>query len=380
MRRLALKNLQGRKAYSAIIVAAVAAAVIMTLFTLFMTGGVRQDLENNRRMLGPDLAVVPKGSKAQGLIYLSKGPPAQAALPEGTRALLADFSEIDALSPQKRLGDVTAGKVQASLIAFDPATDCLVPPWLDKGDTAFFPGRDQGLMPGARVDAAALPASLSAAGGTTSLKGGRLLETGVFMDTSVFIPRPLEELEAAPSWILLRLRRGVSPDIAANRLEVNIPGIEVIPRPELFKTINDQLHGLLEGGGFGAAALLAVSGAMLVTGAMFALMAHERKREFGLLKAMGAKNSYIFSLIMSEAAFLGCAGALAGTGLTALWLLCAHTGLTAQATPVPPLNLTLLRDTLATLCLTVAVSALTALYPALAATRLEPYAAIRGGE
>ena len=80
-RHLAVKNLKGRKAYSVIIIAAVSVAVLMAFLTVFLTGSARQELESKRRMLGPDMAVVPTGNKETGHNYLSKGPPAQGAVP-----------------------------------------------------------------------------------------------------------------------------------------------------------------------------------------------------------------------------------------------------------------------------------------------------------
>jgi putative ABC transport system permease protein len=372
MLQLALKNLQGRKAYSAIIIVAVAVAVIMALFTHFVTNSVRQELEGKRRMLGPDLALVPKGSKERGHIYLSKGPPAHGALPAGTLEQLGAFPDVDAAVPQKRLGLVTAGGVQATLIGFDPAADFVVLPWLDPRSAKNFPGRG-GHVLGALVPEAGFALAVD---GQQGVLGGRLLKTGSFLDTTIFVPKPAAEIAREPTWILLKLRQGTLLDAAANRLEVNIPGIEVLPRPEMFKTLNDQLYGLAEGGAFGAAALLAIIGTLLVTGAMFALMAHERKREFGLLKAMGAKNTCVFKLIMAEAALLGSAGATLGAGTAVVCLLCAR----LLSSDLPSVLSSGVLHMLAATALIMVVAVLTALWPALVATRMEPYAAIRSGE
>jgi putative ABC transport system permease protein len=164
-----------------------------------------------------------------------------------------------------------------------------------------------------------------------------------------------------------------------NRLETNIAGIEVIARPEMLKTINDQLYGVLQGGGPSYAAVLVVIGVLLVTGAMFSLTVHERKREFGLLKAMGAGNTFIFRLIIGEAAVLGALGGIFGLALSVAWLLTAGTLLAGNGLPLSVLGFVLPGMALL-VALTVAVCVLAALYPALLAARLEPYAAIRNGE
>jgi putative ABC transport system permease protein len=149
----------------------------------------------------------------------------------------------------------------------------------------------------------------------------------------------------------------------------------------LFKVINDQLYRLLAGGGFSAAVYLTIIGALLVTGGMFALMTIERKREFGLLKAMGARNSFIFKLVITEAALLGSAGAALGIGIAAVCLLLVHVGIIFQeiAFALPSAAMAL-RAMLVTAALTVGIATTMALYPALAAGRLDPYTAIRSGE
>ena len=382
MRHLAINNLKGRKAYSAIIITAVTVAVVMALLTLFLISSIRQELESNRRMLGPDMAIVPVGNKEIGHIYVSKGPPVQGAIPFEAYKQLEHFPElIAAVTPQKHLGFVLAGDVQVALISFDPLTDFFVLPWLDNRSAETFPGRDTGVLLGARVSAGALSTALPAADGGNAAMGGRLLRTGTFMDTAIFIPRPAAEIAKEASWALLKLHEGVSLDVAGNRLEVNIERIEAIRSPALFKVINDQLYRLLAGGGFKAAVFLTIFGALLVTGAMFALMAIERKREFGLLKAMGARNAFVFRLVMIEAALLGSAGAALGAGIAAICLLCVHTGIIFHEISFAlPSGIVALRDMLATMALTVGIAVMMALYPALIASRLEPYAAIRSGE
>ena len=373
MLHVALKNLQGRKTYSAIILIAVATAVVMALGAFFVTGSLQREVESKRRMLGPDLALVPKGSKERGHIYLSKGPPAQGAVPSGTLEQLGAFPEVELAAPQKRLGLVAVGGFEATLIGFDPATDFIVRPWLDPQNTESFPGRNRGLALGASVP---VGGEIPAVDGIKDVLGGRLLTTGSFMDTTIFVPKPAAEIASEPVWILLRLRQGTLLDVAANRLEVNIPGIEVLTRPEMFKSLNDQLYGLVEGGVFGTATLLIILGALLVTGAMFALLAHERKREFGLLKAMGARNACIFKLIMTEAILLAGTGAAFGIGVAAVCLLGARIvfgNLPASLSSDAP-------RMLAAAALIIVASVLTALWPALAATRMDPYAAIRSGE
>ncbi|MDR1241195.1 MAG: ABC transporter permease [Deltaproteobacteria bacterium] len=379
MRHLALKNIQGHKAYNVIIVFAVALALTMVFAAAFMTGGVQNELENTRRLQEPDLAVVPSGTKESGQLHLTQGPPAQGAVPSGVPEQLAQFSDIEAVAVQKQLGSAVVGNVRVKLTGYEPATDFVVQPWLDKKSSPGFRERSAGVVLGARVAVGKAPGDKLELNGENLLIAGRMQETGAFPDTSVFIPLPAGQM-AEPSWILLRLQRGAFLDAVVNRLEANIAGIEVITRPELLKTINDQLYGLLQGGSANIAALLVVIGVLLITGALFALMVHGRRREFGLLKAMGAGNSFVFRLIICEAVMLGGIGGVLGIALSAIWLMLSNTGfVSAELSSLSFLGSVLCKLAV-TLAVTVAVGILTALYPALIASRLEPYAAIRSGE
>ncbi|MDR2076779.1 MAG: ABC transporter permease [Desulfovibrio sp.] len=378
MWNLALNNLKGRKAYNVFIVFAVALAVAMVLTALFTTRGVQEELERNRRLMGSDLALVPPGTKETGQVDPAKGPPARGVVPDEAEGRLEDFPEVEAATRQKYLGSAPVGDVRATLIRFDPATDFVVLPWLEGKSSRELRERPAGVVLGARIEEDKIPDGL--------LEGlpvaGRLRETETFLDGAIFFPSP-DAFLAEPSWILIRLRKDAFLDFMVNKLETNIPSIEVIARPEMLKTINDQLYGLLRGGGFGIATALVVLGVLLVTGAMFALMTSERRREFGLLKAMGARNAFVFSLVIGEAAALAGLGSLLGMALALVWLILAGSGLAgsglAGVSGLSFLGFVLSRMVL-TMAATIAVGVLTALYPALAASALEPYAAIRSGE
>ncbi|MDR3177042.1 MAG: ABC transporter permease [Desulfovibrio sp.] len=377
MWNLALKNLKGHKAYNVFIVLAVALAVTMALTAVFTSGGIQGELERNRLLTGADLALVPTGTKETGQVDLAKGPPVRGVVPGEAAEQLKTFSDVDVVTPQKYRGEARVGDVLATLVSFAPATDFVVLPWLEGKAPGEWRGDSGEIVLGARVGAGKVPGDvLEVDGGKFSI-AGRLRETGTFLDTAIFFPVPGETIPD-PSWLLVRLRKDAFPDFTVNMLETNIARVEVIARPEMLKTINDQLHGLLQGGGFRIATVFVAFAVFLVTGAMFALTVHERRREFGLLKAMGAENAFVFRLIVGEAALLAGAGSLLGIVCSAAWLAAAG-AVPSEGSALSSMGFALARMVLI-LLLTVAVGVLAALYPALRARSLEPYAAIRGGE
>ncbi|MDR2669800.1 MAG: ABC transporter permease [Desulfovibrio sp.] len=379
MWRLALKNVRGRKAYAVFIVFAVASAAAMMFVVLFTAGGARQELERARRLQTPDLAVVPAATKVKGHTGIAQGPPAQGVLPAGTDGRVKAFVETEAVTAQKYLGNATLEGTQTTLIAFEPSTDFVVLPWLEKSAAGQPSTSPDGIVSGARVAATERPGDSLEVNGMQFTLSGRLRETNSFLDTALFFPAADGHI-TEPSWILVRLQPGTYLDAAVNRLEANIDRIEVLTRPEMLKTINEQLYGLLQGEGLNIAALLVTAGALLFTGAAFALMMHERRRELGLLKAMGARNAFILRLLIGEAAVLGGMGGLLGMPAAAVWLFVTDTGRLAGAFSASSFAGFVGFTMLATLFSAVAAGVLAALCPALLAAGAEPYAAIRNGE
>jgi putative ABC transport system permease protein len=271
------------------------------------------------------------------------------------------------------------GNIRAALVQFEPATDFVILPWLDEEFEQSVRERPEGILLGALIEAEQLPGGILQLDNESFSLAGRLRKTDTFLDTSIFFPQAGASVPEF-SWLLVRLRKDAFLDFMVNRLETNIAGIEVIARPEMLKTINDQLHGLLRGGGFTLAASLVGVGVFLVAGAMFALTTQERRREFGLLKAMGAGNAFVFKLVIKEAVALTGLGSLLGMAFVALWLLLAGSGFAfGGASSLSFLGFVVSRMVMSA-ALTVAVGVLAALYPAWLASALEPYEAIRGGE
>jgi len=114
----------------------------------------------------------------------------------------------------------------------------------------------------------------------------------------------------------------------------------------------------------------------------FSMIVNERRREIGLLRAIGANRLQLTSVLLTEAGLLATAGGLGGVAL-GFALLLGFKDLMLHHLRLPylfPEPAELVSLTVAALVIALGTGLLAALLPALSAVRTEPYDAIRRSE
>jgi putative ABC transport system permease protein len=121
---------------------------------------------------------------------------------------------------------------------------------------------------------------------------------------------------------------------------------------------------------------------LLIMAFAFSMIVNERRREIGLLRAMGANRFQLTSVLLTEAGILATAGGLAGV-LLGFGILVSFKDLMLHHLRLPylfPEPVELATLTAAALLIALGTGLLAALLPALSAVRTEPYDAIRRAE
>lgn len=226
---------------------------------------------------------------------------------------------------------------------------------------------------------------------------GVLEPTGIGIDESGYITlssayeiarssdvKAVKKLDVSPgqiSALMVKVGPTASRTDVARDIERNISGVAVVSSRELMSSsVARQLESLtpglfLIGAGFWVIAVLMI-------GALFSMIVNERRRELGLLQAMGATRSFLFRLVMLEAVELtvtgGVAGLAAGAGVIAALkdVIASSMGIDYQWPGAGFITF----FTLAYMLMAALTGVVAGLYPAYAASRLEPYQAIRTGE
>jgi putative ABC transport system permease protein len=182
------------------------------------------------------------------------------------------------------------------------------------------------------------------------------------------------------STVLVQIKDDMTPERVAIRIEHDIPGIKAISSDTVISTVRKQLSGLMHVILFISVILWII--VLLIMAFAFTMIVNERRRELGILRAMGATKSHITTLILAEASTLSAAGGAAGIVLgVALLLSIKSTLLHYLKLPyLFPSSPELLLLVVGALLIAVLTGLLSALLPAVSAFGQEPYEAIRSSE
>ena len=147
--------------------------------------------------------------------------------------------------------------------------------------------------------------------------------------------------------------------------------------PDLFQSYRRQMVALRASLGWTMGLTLALSLALI--GLVFSMAANERRRELGVLRAVGATRGFVFRSLLAEAGLLALAGALSGIVLTvAVTYLFRRLIVVTLGIPfLMPSPASLAIEVAVGLAVALAVITLAALLPAYRISHLDPAIAMR---
>lgn len=396
--RLAIQGLGHRPLRAALLALAVAVGGASVFTATVLRQAIQESAGTSLDRLGADLMVVSRGTTVNLSAALLTVEPTEATIDPRTIAALAALPGVEVAAPQRYFGlpsaDASHGG-QEDLIAFDPARDFTVRPWLTES-------LGRGLRRGDLIVGGRRPETV---GSTVRLFNrdytvyGRLALTGVgpferarfasFETVSDLVAsaRLVSGRERATGLesdrataLLVRLRVGATPEqfrfAAARR-----PEVQVVAGNGLSTSVRQALR-LVLGGSVVFSGLILLTTALMVA-ALYTGLLGERRRELGLLLAIGMRPVQVVWLILAEAALTTGLGGVCGVVLGAggLILFERTIGYQFQQYQVPfalpgPRFLVVAGVVSSLLCGAVGVAG--AVLPAWRAGRSEPYALVRG--
>jgi putative ABC transport system permease protein len=392
--RLALRNISGSAfrswvvAICAFLVAGFAIAIMLIL------RGTENSLRLVNERLGADVIVVPVGASTEVETALLMGDPVEVWMPKDNLEKIAAVPGVATASPQlylSTLNNASCCSVSSMfLVAYDPETDFTIEPWLEN---TIGRGLDLGeVVGGTYVFVPEGEQNIKIYGYFVTLKAN-IEPTGTGMDQSMFltfetaqdIARLSSELAEKPlvipqdsiSSVLVRLEPGTDPMVVSEEIMRQVPGVTPVTSPNMFQAYRQQMNGLLASVLMVLGITLVLSG--LLIGLVFSMAANERRRELGVLRAMGATRNFVLRSLLLEASLLALEGGLAGISFATLVIfLFRDLIMRSFGFPflLPDLGLFLV-EVLIGLALAMACVTLAAMIPAYRISHLEPALAMR---
>jgi putative ABC transport system permease protein len=331
--QLAAKNIGGSAFRSWIVALCAFLVASFALGTVLVMRGAENSIRLAIGRLGADIVVLPEGTSTKVESALLMGHPTQVWMPRSKLEEIAAVPGVETVSPQLYLSTLSNASCcsveDMFLIAYEPETDFTITPWLNKnlGD-----GLHLGeVVGGTYVFVPEGEQNIKIYGYFVTLKAN-MEPTGTGLDQSMFLTfetaqdiarisrstadSPLEIPAASISAAMVKLKPGHDPYEVSLKIMRQVPGVTPIESPNLFQAYRKQMSGLLTGILVAMGITLTLS--ILLIGLIFSMAANERRRELGVLRAMGATRGFVFRSLLTEAGLLAMGGGIAGIGVAVL--------------------------------------------------------------
>jgi len=394
--QIALSNLCGNPGKT------IALIVIVSIMAFALFGGavLSRSLDNGLNSLGArlgaDIAVVPPGSERYYESIILTGAPIHFYFYSNIEEQIAYISGVEQVTTQFHLATLATSPcctIGVHIIGIDYSTDFVVTSWIAEllerqiGDGEVVAGRDV----------------VFERDGTAMFFGhdlnviARLERTATGMDNAIFlnmntareiarsaqhfghIPEDVDTNHAS-SAILIRVAQGYDILDVASRIRANFPTVGIVISQGIYSNISLSLR--LITGAISAITIVLVILVVLLLTILFYLVANGRKKEFAILRILGAPRKKLTAIVLTEAVDISLCGAIIGSLVAAIvfFPFGSQIGLHMGVPLLLPNILDSLRFLALTMILSVGVGSLSSAYTALKISRAETYATMREGE
>ena len=331
--QLAVKNISGNSFRSWVVALCALLVAAFALTTTLVMRGAESSLRLAIDRLGADIVVVPAGSESKIESALLMGVPAKFWMPEENVKKISEISGVEAVSPQLYLATLTGASCcsvpDMFIIAYDPGTDFTIQPWLEKKTGS---GLHLGeVVAGTHIFATEGNQNIKVYGYLVTLKAN-LEPTGTGLDQSMFltfdtaydiarksVTQAEKSLEIPPksiSAVMVKAAPGSDLYAISAQIMQDVPNVTPILSSNMFQSYRVQMTGLLK-------SILIIMGitwglSIVLIGLVFSMAANERRKELGVLRAIGATRRFVFQSLLAEATLLAILGGTAGIILAGL--------------------------------------------------------------
>lgn len=399
MLMLIWNNIARRRTQSTLTVTITALTVMVFVMVMGIFQTVNQGLALSRERLGADAILMPKYSNAKGDDLLFTAMPENIYMPIEVVEQAKQLDGVAAMSPQfycqtLALGCCDPGE-EARIIGYDPETDFILKPYLDEAHQNGM-SETEVIVGNAYEDEDLVGMNYMILGRVFKVVSvlqptGTGMDSTFFMDWRVAQDMCLESEVLRENWtkkdphdyvsvIMIKFQEGVDPNAFVRQVEESGMEAKCLLTGDTISDLQSQLEVTMKVMFALWAASLLIAVLSLV--GRFNALAKERKKEIGLLRAIGLKKGQVFGLIIGETCTMAAMGGVLGSAVA---LVCMEPVIEALKGAFK-LSPSVWSTSLALLCgaagivLAVALGFAAAVTPAWKSASMDPQAAITQGE
>ena len=335
MLMLIWNNIARRRTQSTLTVTITALTVLVFVMVMGIFQTVNQGLALSRERLGADAILIPKYSAAKGDDLLFTAIPENIYMPIEVVEQAKQLEGVAAMSPQFYCQTLTLGCCdpgeEARIIGYDPETDFILKPYLDDEHQNGI-NAEQVIVGSAYEDDDLVGMNYMILGRIFKVVSvlqptGTGMDATFFMDWRVAQDVCLESEVLRENWtdkdphdyisvIMIKFVDGVDPEAFVKQVEDSGMEAKCLLTGDTISDLQSQLVVTMQVMFALWAASLLIAVLSLV--GRFNALAKERKKEIGLLRAIGLKKSQVFGLIIGETCTMALMGGILGSAAALL--------------------------------------------------------------
>ena len=329
---LAVKNLGGKPWTTIALVLAIGILAFALFAGLVLSNSLNNGINSLRARLGADFAVVPPGQESNYQGVLLSGAPAKFYFDRETERQLSQIDGVLLCTSQFFLASLNAAccSEEVQIIGIDYDTDFTIKPWISQ---VYGSGKGQ-LIVGSEIFVA--DDEMLTFYGYDMKVAAHLAKTGSGMDYSAYVDMDTmhelaraarakgavaEDLDIANSVsaVLIKAAPGYDSEAILSGIVQKTPGVGVIKTQSIISGIAGNLNfvsGIIRIVGI----ILGIL-SMLILAVLFSVFTLGRKKEFAVLRILGAVRGKLAGIVMSEALIVSMCGAVFGIIAGALMVM-----------------------------------------------------------
>lgn len=302
--------------------------------SLVLSQSLKSGIAGLRSRMGADLIVVPEGYEKGAENILLSGEPNYFYMDRSVLDSVRLIEGVEKASGQFYLTSLSESccDFPIQIIGFEPESDFVVQNWAKNRIKNDLSG--EVLLSGCNVS---LEKGSVKFFGSQHCISSRLSKSGTGMDNVIFCDMAsLQHIfddaknrgfgfisdgdtKNKLSTVLVKISPDSSADAVALRIKKVLPGVHVIVGEKFIRNFSEKLSAIFVF--LYSISILLFLITIISLALVFSITINERRREFSILRVLGANRSLLCSVLFWEAGILGAGGSLFGTGLSALVII-----------------------------------------------------------